>query len=230
MAKKAVKKPVKAAKKAAKATTIWRSKEAKRAYWLFGIPVVAILVWYFYTVAFEFNKPAMSKMEKQMADKVVKLTERAIKEGFKPEDVDKCQHMIKEYTTPKGWNYSNAELYQLVGLSRRATQEQMNERCIFYAKAVAEMEKLSHHTRHVFVCGKSILDLGGKGKFYVKADPKGRGVIKNLDGRSEKLQKIGKGRSTVIDFWQVYNVGDGCVIVGMSKAGTFRFSGTVRHE
>ena len=221
------------AKKAAKAkadTTFLRSKEAKRVYLLFGIPVLALLVWYFYTVVFELNKPAMSQMEAEMKKNIAELAERAIKEGFRPEDVDNCQNMLKEYTTPRGWNYSGAEIYELVGLKKNATKEQMDERCIYYAKAVAKMEKMSHHTRHVFVCGKSILDVGGKGRFYIKADPKGSGVVQNFDPKRDKHLKIRKGASTILNFWQIHNVGDGCIIVGLSKSGTFRMSGTVVRE
>jgi hypothetical protein len=222
------KKPAKAKVKAK--TTFWRSKEAKRVYWLFGIPVVGILVWYSYTVVFELNKPAMSKMESEMKENMSALAERAMKEGFRPEDVDNCQNMIKEYTTPKGWNYSGAEMHQLVGLKRNATKKEMDERCVYYAKAVAKMEKMSHHTRHVFVCGKSILDIGGNGRYYIKPDPKGRGAVQNFDPNRDKLMKIRKESSTVLQYWQIHNVGDGCIIVGLSKSATFRMSGKVKRE
>ena len=226
MAKKAAKPKPKAKAK----TTFLRSKEAKRVYWLFGIPIVGILIWYSYTVVFELNKPAMTKMESEMKQNIANLTERAIKEGFRAEDVDNCQNMIKEYTTPKGWNYSGAEMHQLVGLKANATKEEMDERCVYYAKAVAKMEKMSHHTRHVFVCGKSILDVGGNGRFFIKPDPKGRGLMQNFAKNRDKLIKIRKGASTVLDYWQIHNVGDGCIIVGLSKSTTFRMSGTVKRE
>ena len=225
MAKKAAKAP-----KAKAKTTFLRSKEAKRAYMLFGIPILALLVWYFYTVVFELNKPAMSQMEADMKKNISALAERAMKEGFRPEDVDNCQNMIKEYTTPKGWNYSGAEMYQLVGLKPNATKEEMDERCVYYAKAVAKMEKMSHHTRHVFVCGKSILDVGGNGRFFIAPDPKGKGAIQNFAKNRDKLMKIRKGASTVLDYWQIHNVGDGCIIVGLSKSTTFRMSGSVKRE
>ena len=106
----------------------------------------------------------------------------------------------------------------------------MNERCIYYAKAVASMEKMAHHGRHAFVCGASLLDVGNDGRYYLKPDPQGRGAIQNLDPRGDKLVEIPLGTSTVISIWQVYNVGDGCIIVGLSKASAFRMSGKILRE
>lgn len=210
-----------------KASSFWRSKEAKRAMWVFGIPAAILLGWYAYTVANQLNHPAVTRMETGLQTGIANLAELALKEGFRPEEVNKCENMIEEYTTPKGWYYSNADLHQLVGLSRDATQKQMNERCIYYAKAVASMEKLAHHTRHAYVCGESLLDIAGDRRYYIKPDPKGRGAIENLDQYGEKLVDITPGTSTVLDAWQVYNVGDGCIIVGLSKASVFRMSAKV---
>jgi hypothetical protein len=221
---------VKRVLKKKKKPSFWRSKEVKRVAWFLGIPIVVLMAWYAYQVTYEFNKASMKKMEASVKKGISEMAERAMKEGFKAEDVDKCKKMVEEYTTPKGWFYSDAALYQLVGLSKKATQAQMNERCVYYAKAVAKMEKQSHHTRHVFVCGKSNLDVGGDGRFYIKPDPQRRGALQNFDPNNSKLINIPHGESTVLLNWQIHNVGDGCIIVGLSKAGTFRMSGTVVHK
>ena len=227
---KAAKQAVKKATKARKKASFWHSKEVKVVYWLLGLPVIAILGWYAYTVAFTLEKEAMTQMEADMKRELALLAERAVKEGFRPEDVNKCKKMLEEYTTPKGWYYSADDLHALVGLPKNATQEQMDERCIYYAKAVAKMEKMSHHTRHVFVCGDSMLDVGNKGRFFIKADPKGRGALQNFDRGSDKLVRVRRGQNTLIRQWQIHNVGDGCLIIGLSKANTFRMSGKVVHK
>ncbi len=218
-------------RKQKKKTSFWRSKEAKRAYWVLGVPFFLLFAWYAYTVAFEFNKPAMTRMEADLKAGITNLAERALREGFRAKDVDLCRNMVEEYTTPKGWFYSDAALFQLVGLSRDATVDQMNERCIFFAKAVADMQQMSRHDRHVFVCGESIFDVGNRGKFYIKADAKGRGVIRKFtEGQGEVLMPVSRNQITVLQNWQIYNVGDGCIIIGLSKAGVFRMSGQVDYE
>lgn len=204
-----------------------QSKEMKRLYIVLAVPVVALLGWYAYTVAFELNKPQMSKLEAELANKAKALAQRAIKEGFRPSDVDRCKRMIDEYTTPKGWTYTDADIYQLVGLPKTATEQQMQNRCIYYAKAVSAMEKMSHHTRHVFVCGQSIFDISGNGEYYLKADPQGRGYITRVSAKGEQLVTIRPGTSNVLKQWQIYNVGDGCIIIGLSKTGAFKMSGQV---
>jgi len=216
----------------------WRWKEVRRIFWLVGIPAAVLLAWYAYTVvellghpaappvAIDERSPAASSESKSAAG----LAERAAKEGFRLEEVDRCRNMMDEYTTPKGWFYSDADIYQLVGLPRTATQAQLNERCVFYAKAVADMERMARHVRHAFVCGGSYLDVGSNGRFYIKADPDGRGALQKLDASAEKLVHIPWGTATIINIWQVYNVGDGCVIVGLSKSTPFRMSGTVVYD
>lgn len=211
--------------KSKKKESFWRSKAAKRAILVFGLPIIGILAWYAYTVTYELNKPAMSKFEAEMIDKVKIMTEKAIKEGFMVKDVTACQKMIDEYTTPKGWTYTDAALYELVGLPKMTSKEKLEERCIFYAKAVVEMEKLSHHTRHVFVCGESHFEIGKSGNHYIMADPGGQGAIEHV--AADTLIPIPVGKSKVHTLWQLYNVGDGCIIVGLSKSEAFSMSGHV---
>ncbi|OHC76480.1 MAG: hypothetical protein A3G18_12935 [Rhodospirillales bacterium RIFCSPLOWO2_12_FULL_58_28] len=211
-----------------KKESFWRSKAAKRAILVFGLPIIGILGWYAYTVTYELNKPTMKKFEEEMVSKAKSMAEKAIKEGFAVKDVDACQKMIDEYTTPKGWTYTDATLYELVGLPKTTSREKMEERCIFYAKTVVEMEKLSHHTRHVFVCGESRFEAGKSGHHYITADPGGRGAIEHV-GAKETLVPIPVGKSKVHTLWQFYNVGDGCIIVGLSKSEAFSMSGHVTH-
>ncbi len=210
-------------------TLFWRSKEAKRLYWVVGIPAAILLGWYGFTVAHELTKSTAALGGAAIPTKVVPLgaTVRPIQEEYRPEEVDRCRNMIQEYTTPKGWFYADADIYELVGLPRTSTQAQLNDRCIYYAKAVARMESMAHHIRHAYVCRDSMLDVSGNGRYYIKADPQGRGAIRNLDMTGDAVVDIPKGTTTVIKSWQVYNVGDGCIIVGLSKNSAFRMSGTI---
>jgi hypothetical protein len=211
--------------------SFWRSREAKRLYWLLGIPASVLLGWYAYTVVYELNKPAMTRLESVLTKghrvASAPIDRPAHEEEYRPEEVDRCRNMIQEYTTPKGWFYADADIYELVGLPRESTRTQLNERCIYYAKAVARMESMAHHIRHAYVCRDSMLDISGNARHYIKADPHGRGAIRNFDAAGDTLVEIPKGGTTVIKSWQVYNVGDGCIIVGLSKASPFRMSGTI---
>ena len=224
-AKKKRKKP-----KPQKKGGFWASKDAKRLYLVFGIPVVLLLSWYTYTVVFEFNKPEMKKFEADLTETIQDIASRAMKEGFLVKNVDTCQDMIDEYTTPAGWHYTDEALHTLVGLPATASKEALAERCVVYAKAVAEMQKMSHHTRHVFVCGESRFEADSGGKFYIKADPGGRGAIENMSTGRDELIEIPRGESTVFQRWQLHNVDANCIIVGLSKTGVFRMSGKVKYR
>ncbi len=213
-------KPEKQQKK--KKVSFWISGAATRVYLVLGIPAFALLAWYGYTVASELNKPAMTEFEDKLAQKMNKLMEKKVT----LKHYDACENMMEEYITPKGWNYSAAALHELVGLPKNSTEQQLEDRCIYYAKVVNGMERLSHHTRHVFVCKGSYLDVGKSGKQYIKADRKGRGAMVSVTGK-EELLPITPGESTIFKFWQVYNVGDGCIIIGLSKSGVFRMAGQV---
>ena len=105
--------------------SVWVSRDAQRAYMVFGIPVFLFLSWYAYTVVFELNKPEMEKFETAMTGTLKGLASRAIKEGFQVESVNVCQNMIDNYTTPKGWNYTDEALHTLVGLSASASTEDL---------------------------------------------------------------------------------------------------------
>ncbi|MBT3305493.1 MAG: hypothetical protein HN377_03325 [Alphaproteobacteria bacterium] len=192
---------------------------------VFGIPAGMILVWYFYILATEVgNAP---KIDAKINMDFFNLPEIARKEGFDADDFTRCQNIVDDYTTTKGAFYAKETIHQLLGLPGNATEAQYNQRCIFYAKTVKEMRKVSLHVRHVFVCGESVLNIAGPGDYFIKPDPKGRGALQNMGRGANGLLKIGKKKSAVIESWHVYNVGDGCLIVGLSKAGTFRMSASV---
>ncbi len=219
-----------AKKKPKKKGGFWGSKEAKRLYWFLGVPFFLLMVWYAYTVAFVLDKKTMTALEGQIKAQAVSLAQRALKEGFKVEEVDRCTKMTDDYTTPKGWYYSDEDIYGLVGLPRSATKKELNERCTYFAKAVAEMEKISHHTRHVFVCGESFLDTDGKGRNYIKANPNGKGVIQTVSRSYRSQIDIPVDSSIILQQWQIYNVRGDCVIIGLSKVSLFRMSGKVIRE
>ncbi len=220
-------------KKAAKKTSkkkkggFFGSKEAKRLYWFLGAPFVLLMVWYAYTVAFVLDKETMTALENQLKTQAASLAQRALKEGFKVEEVDRCTKMTNDYTSPKGWYYSDEDIYGLVGLPRSATEKELGERCTYFAKAVAEMEKISHHIRHVFVCGESFLDTNGNGKNYIKAAANGKGVIQTVSRSYRSQINIPVNTSIILQQWQIYNVPGDCVIIGLSKTSQFRMSGKV---
>lgn len=195
---------------------------------VFGIPAAMIVVWYLYILATEVgNAP---KIDAKIDMDFFNLPEIARQEGFDADDFTKCQNIIEDYTTPKGAFYAQETIHQLLGLPGNATEEQYNARCIFYAKTVKQMRKISLHIRHVFVCGESVLNIAGPGDYFIKPDPKGRGALQNMGRGSGGLMKIGKKKSAVIESWHVYNVGDGCLIIGLSKAGAFRMSASVSKQ
>jgi hypothetical protein len=195
-----------------------------------GVPVFLLLSWYAYTVVFEFNKPEMKKFESEMASTIKDIATRAVKEGFQAETVSSCQNMIDQYTTPSGGSYTREALHTLVGLPLTASKEMLDERCIAFAKAVAEMQKISHHVRHVIVCKESLFEADSSYHYYIKADPGGRGAVENMSTGKDRLIEIPRSDSVVFKMWQLYNFDDQCIIVGLSRTGVFRMSGKVQYD
>lgn len=196
---------------------------------IFVVPLVGLMGWYAYQVlghVAQDQQAALDKQAKALASKANKFAKRAAKEGFKVQDFDACAQIKEQYRIPAGVVYTEFTQRQLVGLSKFASDEQVTERCIQFAKAVAYMERLSHHARHVYVCRKAQFNADKSGRYFLTADPDGKGVIENL-GKISTLQPIPKGQSILLRGWQVYNQGDGCIIIGMSKSGTFTFRGGV---
>jgi len=214
--------------------SLWTSGPLKTLYVLLGIPLVLLMGWYAYTVAFQYHETEMTQMKKDLkkqakalASEAAGVAERALREGFKKEEFDNCRAMVRQYETPQGWVMTDAKLHELVGLPRGASKQMMDERCVYFAKVVASMERVSHHNRHVFVCGKSLFEIAGGKKYYIRADPKGKGAIQNLTNNKDNAIPIAPGKAVVFNHWQLFNVGDGCLVVGLSKSGTFHMSGHV---
>lgn len=200
-----------------KKKSFWSSKEIKRVYWILGVPAVPLLLWYFYTVATVIDKVGMTELEASLKQKATSLTERAVKEGFKLDDIEKCENSVAAYG-----GKSNISLPKLLGLPDNATKKDILERCVVFAKAVRAMEKMAHHKKHVFVCDGSWLDVGNEGAFHIMPDLQGRGALQTVDPNIAKFIKIRPGSSRIVKWWQIHNVGDGCIILGYSKYGSPR--------
>ncbi len=197
---------------------------------LIVVPFVGLMGWYAYSVLGVFaedKQKALDAKAQRLAAQASAFAKRAAKEGFKVKDVDACQKIREQYRIPAGIIYTEFTQRQLVGLSKFASDEQVTERCIQFAKAVTEMQKMSRHLRHVYVCQSAQFNVDKAGRHFLTADPRGRGVVENR-GKRNKLHPIGKGRSILMSGWQIYNQGDGCIIIGISKTGIFTFSGGVQ--
>lgn len=229
MAKKAAKKKKKAPKKAV--GKLPRSFFVALIF-LLGLPAGALVGWYAYTVTMEYSAGARQAEKdikaglSEAAKKAAELARRAAQEGFKVRYYDACDKITDQYKIPQGYVITKFTRRELVGLPKTATEEQVQERCIMFAKAVTQMEQLAHHDRHVFVCEGARFATDAGGGYYLTADPQGRGVIEHYGGAT-RLTEIPKGRFELLKSWQVYNVGDGCIIVGMSKQGVFQMQGGV---
>lgn len=196
---------------------------------LFVLPATGLLGWYAYQVlghVAQDSQAALDRKAKEMAAKANKFARRAAKEGFKVADFDACAQIKEQYRIPAGIVYTEFTQRQLVGLSKFASDEEVTERCIQFAKAVAYMERMSHHARHVYVCQKAQFNADKSGRYFLTSDANGKGVIEHLGG-AQKLHPIPAGQAILLRGWQIFNQGDGCIIVGMSKSGTFSFRGGV---
>lgn len=201
---------------------------------LIGFTLVGFLGWYFLTAGLSISGSKQTA-EGMIAEQVVNakdaikkhLEERARSEGFDLDNVDGCVQIQDQYRVPMGFVFSEFSLRQLVGLPNTATDEQVRERCIVFAKAVERMETMSHHDRHAFVCQGAQFATDEVGQYMLVPDPEGRGVIEILNG-VRTLIEIVQFSHTLVGQWQVLNLGDGCVVVGMSKVGVFSFSGAVK--
>ena len=199
---------------------------------VFVLPAVALLTWYAYEVLGVFSKhsqQALDRHAQELAQKTAAFAKRAAKEGFEVKDFDACAQIKNQYVIPMGIVYTEFTQRQLVGLSKFASDEEVKDRCIQFAKSVARMEKLSHHLRHVYVCNEARFVADKAGHYYLTADAKGQGVVQHF-GSSANLTPIPPGQSILMRGWQIYNQGDGCLIIGMSKSGIFTFSGGVMIE
>ncbi|MCW9033559.1 MAG: hypothetical protein OQJ97_05010, partial [Rhodospirillales bacterium] len=130
--------------------SIFTSKPAIMAYLILGLPIIALLLWYAYNVAYFVDEKGMRNMEAKIQagieSQLAKLRKRAKIEGFRIEDYEACKDIQSSYTTPKGYDFADAELNQLIGMPRKSSEKQRGERCVTIAKAVYKMAKTSHHT------------------------------------------------------------------------------------
>jgi hypothetical protein len=193
-----------------------------------GVLIVVLLGWYGYTLLSEFNRAEMRAFEKAVAEgaeslktRAQELAERAAKEGFAVGSVDACQSIVSQYRSPLGNVLRNINVRELVNLPKTATKEDVQERCIEFAKAVEQMKKLSYQNLHMMVCAGSYFQISETDRRTITPDPKGRGVLQTITDTQPEAVAIRPGRSKILNQWQVYNMGDGCVIVGDSKRGMF---------
>ena len=198
------------------------------------MPLTIFLGWYVLTVVLKVSGSSQTA-EGMVAHQVVsakdalkkKLKERASKEGFEVDNVLGCASIEDQYRVPLGFGHTDFTTRQLVGLPTTATETQVQERCVVFAKVVERMEKMSHHDRHVFVCEGAQFTTDEAGRYMLVPDPKGRGVIEIIGGK-KNLIDMAPHSQALIKQWQIYNIGDGCIVVGMSKVGIFNFSGGVK--
>ncbi len=198
------------------------------------LPVTIFLAWYVLTVVLKVTGSKQTA-EGMVVERVVsakeaiakKLKERAEREGFKIDNVEGCVQIEDQYRVPLGFVFTEFSRRQLVGLPKTATDEQVQERCVLFAKVVERMEKMTHHDRHVFVCEGAQFTTDEGGRYMLIPEPKGRGVIEVLGG-AKNLIEMQPHTHTLVKQWHVYNIGDGCMVVGMSKVGIFNFSGGVK--
>ena len=200
------------------------------------LPVASFVGWYVLSFGLDVKGSRTSMSAEQLAAEQAmeaqqaarnQVIQRASAEGFAVDSFDSCAQVEDQYRLPVGAVFTELTARQLLGLPADATEEQMRERCVIFAKVVREMEKLAHHDRHVFVCQGAEFATDESGMYRLIADPGGRGVIQQVQGQRQ-LTPIQRGSHTLIRSWQVYNLGDGCIIVGLSKSGVFSMSGKVR--
>jgi hypothetical protein len=189
------------------------------------VPVGGIVGWYVLEVT-KIDQAAEELMAKAQAAFEQEMAERANAEGFEVEDFDECKEVTKQFKTSLGYEMTEKRRRHLLGLAGNATAAQELERCIIFAKVVANMERLAHHDRHVFVCEGARFSADDDA-YLLQPDPAGRGALE-IDTGSERLIPIKQYRSILLEDWQVYNLGDGCLVIGMSRVSNFKYSGEVQ--
>lgn len=191
------------------------------AIFILGGTAVLLVAWYAYQVYVHFtetDEPRARAEREAPPEPGAALKIQAEKESFRAEDVVKCEVIGAEYLTQNGEPLKKADVPRLLNLPDDAEPEAVRQRCIDFSKAAAKMERLSHHTHHIMVCGGSHFEAEDNSKYTIRPDPKGRGVTQTVTAALPKNLLIGRGRSVIIDEWQVHNMGDGCVIIGVTPA------------
>lgn len=90
------------------------------------------------------DETGMEELQAALKQKAVSIAERAIREWFKIDDIKSCEDTVAEYG-----GKTRFTLPELLGLPAVATEKEVNEHCIIFAKAVRSMELMSHHKKHV---------------------------------------------------------------------------------
>lgn len=208
-----------------------KKEEPKKGKGKLIVILVAVLVLgvgsiagiYFYNeyqkrqLAEQWGTKVYTEEEKAAIAKEKKITKVVETRKIKREYFDECNSMSEQYTTPKGWNYSQLPLRTLLGLSKYAVEKDVENRCVEFAQIVEKMETVSKQKRHVFLCKDARFELSGG--YFFDVDPGGQGIRQGHISipRDTKLLKIEPGKNRMYSQWQFYNVGDGCIVVGYSK-------------
>ena len=188
------------------------------------LPGIAIIVWYVLPVT--DAEKATAELLEQARVAAIAIAERAAAEGFLVDDFDECGKLGDHFKTGVGIDLSQKARRRLLGLSTKASADQELERCVVFAKVVSAMERLAHHDRHTFVCqGAEIVSEDGA--YKIRPEENGRGVIE-LDVGAKRFIPIPKYKHILIEGWQLFNMGDGCLVAGMSRVNNFSYSGTIR--
>ncbi len=151
------------------------------------------------------------------------VVEEDVEEHFPGEKYfDECKHIRETYyQTPSGHDFA-PPLAELTGLPRTATEEEVDARCRRFAEIVLKMQTVSLKTRHVFVCGESVLDIS-KG-FFLGPDDQDRGAryfYRTSEGQEvSKLIPIRVRQDDLFRAFHIYNFGERCLIVGLPTIKT----------
>ncbi len=219
------KKPVRKKKKAKSQTGLYIILAL-----IVGFPVIGLVSWYVITAVLSVSGSDLSARE--MIAFGIENVETALQnealnrsrtEGFSLGEVERCQGITGQYQNNGGEMSEERLVRTLIGLPGSASETEVYERCVLFAKVVKRMEKLAHHNRHLYMCGAAEFSADESQRFRIMPDPRGRGLIESMPGR-KALIPIPKGTHKLIRQWQVFNMGGGCLIIGISSNGKFRLS------
>lgn len=135
---------------------------------------------------------------------------------YSPEHVASCKAMPDAYILDNPEAANPIALRPSIGLTADASNKDIGERCVAFAKTVAKMRTMSEQRHHAYLCPGTRFSIG-KG-FGFEPDPAGGGVLLTADDpNAEKIRvPLSPGAQTIYKQWQFYNVGDGCYVMGYS--------------
>ncbi len=193
---------------------------------LIVLPAFGLVGWYLLAVT--ESQKAAGDLLAQARSVTSKLVDRAVREGFSMEDFDECKKMESHFKTALSYDFDEKSRRKMLGLSADASDENIQERCVVFAKIVSNMEKLTHHDRHVFVCQGASFNADND-VYKLIPDAEGKGAIE-IDTGAKTFIPIKPHRFILKEIWQVYNVGDGCLVIGMSRQNNFSYTGIVKFD